>query len=306
MSKSLATRQFSDGDLRSYVTGIASPDLQHDIEAAVDIESSLADRIAALDPWSDVVRDAVGAIPVINSIDRVAQAYAEAVATTSRPVIAAARNTAGWYWATALGVLGAGFAWWFLTQREIETLPPMPAVETTIPQTVLPPQDKTKSLGETAPLVSENAPAKDPTWRDAVTDYVKLMTAETFTTKQSPDQIRISLDAAQKAVGVDVSQLVRRVPDLAFQRAEILVLNGRPLVQLAFLDAKQNVVAICVLSRKVKPANLPADTLSPTKAETVKDHSVVHWDYNTHGFLVISRDSTENVMAIAKRVAVPL
>jgi anti-sigma factor RsiW len=302
----MTTRNFSREELTSYVSGQAAPKLEAEIEKAAELDPGLADRILTLDPWTRTVREAVGAIPITQGAERAAQAFARAVERTSEGVKTSADTSRPVSWSSlASAFLAGAIASWALMQFGTSETPDLPDPPSPIQQQPAPP---TKPPGRTENVpVAANSAKPEPTWRDAVAGYVRLMTPETFTSApQSQEQAIAALASAQKSVGVDVATLVTRVPDLTFQRAEVLTLNGRPLVQLAFLDKQQNVVAICVLSRKAKPETLPPDTLSSLKPETVSGHSIVSWDYNTHGFLVISKDKPESVLEIAKQVARPI
>jgi hypothetical protein len=298
MSDTANTRIFSQNELQQYLAGTAAPSLASAIERAADIDPSIAERIAALDPWAVPVREAAQSFPIGNGDARAQEAFERAAAETSpasAEIVVPRSNPNVWYLA-GVAVLSA-LAAWGATRLVMDQPSPAPT-----PVKIETPQPKPPGQTDQTPVA-----AKDPTWRDAVASYVRLMTPETLTsTALTAEQQTAGLAAAAKHVGVDVGNIVARVPDLKFQRAEVLTLNGRPLVQLAFLDQANQVVAICVLSRKAKPESLPADTVSQPKPEAVSGQNIVSWDYNTHGFLVIGKDAPEKIMAIAQKIAVAI
>jgi hypothetical protein len=55
---------FSNAELQSYVNDTAALELRAAIENAANIDPTLADRIAAIDPWMNTVASAVDALPI--------------------------------------------------------------------------------------------------------------------------------------------------------------------------------------------------------------------------------------------------
>jgi hypothetical protein len=284
---------FSELDLKSYVEGSAPEELQMAILKAVDADENLAERIAALDPWAGAVKGAVQALPIDQDIGRISAALVNAVARTGGSVPPrSSGDRTGWAILASVGALAAilaGIVAWSIMSAD-KAAPPAPPVQQPKPATEPP-----KPAGPQPDLIA-GQPVSPPSWLQAVADYVKLMTPQTLSlAAQNPEQLERSLAAANSASGLKLESLVQRFPDLKLQRAEILELNGRPLVQLAFLDAANEVVAICVLTRKARPDGLPENTRSPLKSAALANLNVVSWDYNTHGFLVIGK-ATDNAL----------
>jgi hypothetical protein len=294
------SRHFTTDELQRYVNDTADLSLRAAIETAANDDPSLADRIAALDPWTDVVGPSVQSLPMTADVEQMAQAYASAASThaaaQAKATLLKTVLPVGFAVALAVGALGA----YVMSSQRSESPTPTP-------QMIEQPQPmpaETKPAGE-APPQDLVAQAK-PTWLNAVADYVKLMTPKTFAVQESQDQLQSDLAAFDAELGIAARHLIDSVPELKFQRAEILQLNGRPLGQLAFLDADNNVIAICVISRKARPEGLAENTVSALKETELQGLNIVTWDHNTHGYLVIGKTAPAALKAMAEKLSLKI
>jgi hypothetical protein len=289
-------RQFTIDELQRYVNDTADLTLRAAIETAANDDPSLADRIANLDPWRDVVGPVVDAVPITTDSEQMVQALTNAASThaaaQAKATLLKTVLPAGLAVALAAGLLGA---YVMLAVKPDTQAPVPPVIEQPQPKPV-----ETKPAGD-APPQDLVAQAK-PTWLNAVADYVKLMTPKTFASQESPEELQAALAAFDAELGVEARKLINSVPELKLQRAELLQLNGRPLGQLAFLDADNNVIAICVISRKARPEGLAENTVSAPKEAELQGLNIVSWDHNTHGYLVIGKTTPATLGAMAEKL----
>jgi hypothetical protein len=288
-------KTFSAAELQSYVNDTANMELRAAIEAAANENPMLAEQIAAFDPWSGAVAEAVEHVQLSPSL---AQTYADAATQQAASwaksmILKVVLPVAG---ATILAALLVG-GYFFTAESRKE--PPLSIQQQPAPAETKPVE--LKPAGESTPqdLVAQ---AK-PTWLNAVADYVQLMTPKTFATPLPEAEMRKALALLDAELGEPVSGMVARIPELELRRAEILQFNGMPLGQLAFLDAQGEVVAFCIMARKARPANLPENTVSDLKQSAKQGLNIVSWDHNSHAYLVIGKSKPGELLSLAKKLS---
>ena len=85
-----------------------------------------------------------------------------------------------------------------------------------------------------------------PTWVDTVASYHALYVTETLGgAEQPPEVVETVLQSAQAMLGVDLRPATT-LPGLNFKRAQILAIDGQPLLQMAYLDEAGLPFAFCV------------------------------------------------------------
>lgn len=140
-------------------------------------------------------------------------------------------------------------------------------------------------------------------WVQAVASYVRLMTSETLEqTGQSRGEIRARLAAMSQRFGVDMEAVQRSVGNLALKRVDILQLNGRPLLQLGFVDADGNPLAVCIILRAGGGPGKESPVAPRFRSEDAMGLNAVHWDRQPLGFLVIGRGSSSRMLDAAQRI----
>lgn len=83
-------------------------------------------------------------------------------------------------------------------------------------------------------------------WVDTVASYQALYVTETLRgATQTPDMSETVLQTAQDLLGVDLRGATH-IAGLTFKRAQILAIDGKPLIQMAYLDADGTPFAFCV------------------------------------------------------------
>jgi hypothetical protein len=261
-----------DAALRRYLGGAGGAGEARRIEAALaGGDAALEARLQALDPLRPQMEGAAAALLAAAPADRLAGLLQAAVAQRA-PVrrlrvlrLAAAA-------AVLLAALGAGL-WW--------------------------------QAGRFAPAGQQvaEAPAAtaQPAWTTVVAGYVRLFSAETFrAAPMTGDQLAAALQAGATATGRDLAAIVAGLPDWRLARVELLALDGRPLVQLSFLDPAERVVTVCVLARTAAQNPAPARRLAAEGME------IVAWAEGLHGVMVIGRLPAAEVLALSARLGAPV
>ena len=105
-------------------------------------------------------------------------------------------------------------------------------------------------------------PAPKPGWKAVVASYQSLYSDETLMVETiTAAQVASQLAAVSTALGTDITQLPQ-VQGLDFKRAQVLGFNGKPLVQIAFTRADGTPVALCIIAAKSKDAKaMAAETI---------------------------------------------
>lgn len=130
-------------------------------------------------------------------------------------------------------------------------------------------------------------------WRDAVVDYMRLYTNETFALpKPQPEVAAAQLRAVGARVGATLSPDKVALPDLAFKTAFSLAYEGDPLGELAYTDPAGAPVLVCVIADKSGNA--------PIKVEKRDDFTLASWSRDGRGYLVIGRISAERARSLAQ------
>lgn len=133
-------------------------------------------------------------------------------------------------------------------------------------------------------------------WRQAVAEYWSLTTPETLALAPTAERATAELRAASDKLGVDLSGAPDAFPGLSFRGAQLFDFQGRPLVQIAYLDPQHGPIAYCVIARPDQ-----AD-IAPT-TETLDGFTIVHWASGGQGRLLIGRAPAERLQALAQKVA---
>ncbi|MGI9383783.1 MAG: anti-sigma factor family protein [Methyloligellaceae bacterium] len=142
---------------------------------------------------------------------------------------------------------------------------------------------------ETGPVLS-HAEA----WRQAVADYQALYTYPTLANQpDSAEAHERDLARVSRAIGVELPLDAVSVAPLKFKRAQILQFQGRPLVQLAYLNGRKPFAFCIVRSNAADKA---------PKLEVRKGLTIVHWARDDRSYMVIGVVSEEEANRIAKEL----
>lgn len=136
-------------------------------------------------------------------------------------------------------------------------------------------------------------PASTQNWVDTVASYQALYVTETLAGKlQSPEVTQTVLTRAENLLGVDL-QGVLDIDGLTFKRAQMLSLDGAPLVQMAYLDAQGQPFAFCLTARNTDDQ---AD-----QSRMSFDLATASWIENGVGFVLVGGQDGETTREIAAK-----
>jgi anti-sigma factor RsiW len=279
------TPTFTDIELRAYLEGTDSAEQRARIDAALETDDALCERLAALDEWMDALAPAFAtmragapaldvAVPpetASNDGDKIVQL------PPRRPAV-----RTGVPWSAALAAcLVFAFGGAFLGRLVLPLTPAQP------PDIV----------------VADVPPVPPPGWNDAVAAYTRLYTAQTYSgLSPTPEQIGEMLATAGASVGLDLANAAQ-VDGLRLRHTEILSLDGKPLIKLGYSDSAGEPVTVCVLLRpNVQPDGKPISFRTAQSA----GQTVVLWDVQPRGFLVIGRQDEATLRGYAEAVSARL
>lgn len=132
------------------------------------------------------------------------------------------------------------------------------------------------------------------TWLQAVAEYWRFTTVKTLALVPSPDLAASQLQLASTALGLPLAP--RTIAgDGAFRGAQLYAFEGKPLVQIAYLDPDYGPIAFCIIRNGAK------DSIAPTTTE-IEGFSIVHWQAGGYGRMLIGRAPAQHLEALAERL----
>ena len=241
---------YSNETLINFLNGTLAEDTARAIETALETDIELGERMMSLDSFATPVREVMETIP---SQERIERLQAELVTVTT-PV--STPKPTGWGWqkmaaSVALGLIAGLSANAYLSA----------------PQTT------------------------KPSWRMEVANYQALYVPQTVAHLQiEQDSLRGQFERASDAVNLNLPQdALGDVSDLTLARAQVLGFSGKPLIQIAYKDAKGMPIALCIIA---KPNAEPKNS---TKFEVLQGMPSATWETSTHQFLLIGDAEQENI-----------
>ncbi len=138
-------------------------------------------------------------------------------------------------------------------------------------------------------------PAERETWLQAVAEYWRFTTAETLALAPSADLAASQLQLASTALGLPLTPDAIVAGDAPFRGAQLYGFEGKPLVQIAYLDPDYGPIAFCIIR------NGAAKNSAPETAE-IEGFSVVHWQEDGYGRMLIGRAPVARLEALAGRL----
>jgi anti-sigma factor RsiW len=131
-----------------------------------------------------------------------------------------------------------------------------------------------------AALVTMNIGGDKDDWSQAVVDYMRLYTPETFAGLKPDEATQAAIVGAVAArLGVHVTPEKLSLPGLAFKTAFVLSYDDSPLGEFAFADAAGTPYLFCVLADSSAP--------QPLHQEKRGDYTLATWGRDGKQFLVI-------------------
>ncbi|MBN9432097.1 MAG: hypothetical protein J0I45_06625 [Bosea sp.] len=150
-------------------------------------------------------------------------------------------------------------------------------------------------IGYGLALRQAEVPAERETWLQAVAEYWRFTTAETLALAPSPDLAASQLQLASTALGLPLAPGTITAGDAPFRGAQLYAFEGKPLVQIAYLDPDYGPIAFCIIR------NGASENRAPIATE-IEGFSVVHWQEGGYGRMLIGRAPARHLDALAERL----
>jgi hypothetical protein len=133
-------------------------------------------------------------------------------------------------------------------------------------------------------------------WRDVVAAYVRLYTPQTLSNIPDDPSLRArELAEVGRIIGLDLSAETLDMPGMVLKRSQILEYDRTPLAEINYLDPRGWPLALCIV-----PSSQPA---RGPRMEIRRDLNLAFWNDGRHGFVVTGRQSSSNLMEIARSLA---
>lgn len=273
--------QFTDNDLKAYLLGHASDDLSKAIEAAVDSDPSLVDRLESMDDFGEAMRPASDAWLSEAPDARLQNLFDEAITTTpddvpnrnvvSMPFERARRRRS---MPLTVGAAAAGLILGFLSGVVVTS------DDKTEPRWI--PAGEVGSSGQQASL---------PPWGQTIVAYAAILPTEasvTFDGKSSTERQREQID-------VDLDALAA-AHDLSVQRVESLTVDARPLT-MAILTRGTDSSLVLALRRN------RGDAPSPSIEFEQLGQRIAYRASSSHEMLLSTADTSVKLSGLADAMA---
>ena len=132
-------------------------------------------------------------------------------------------------------------------------------------------------------------------WRASVAEYMALYTPQTLENLSADHASHIAqLNGVGAQLGLPLSPEAVTLPGAEFRRAQILDYEGVVIGQLTYLDPRHGPLALCITASQ-KGAQ-------PVATEQRRGMNVVYWASLSHGFMLIGRNTFEDLQNMASRV----
>jgi hypothetical protein len=268
--------QPGDAEIVAYLDGELAPDERAAFVTRLEAEPELLARLTALDRSGTGIADAMAELkaraPKPRLDDIFAQALAEHGAASAgegpiRTSPQAKLSTRQLIAASICLVLLGGIASEYLRSPQ------------------LPPGGQSVESAETR---------QSEDWLQAVAEYWVLTTEDTLALQRSAEQAAAQLEHASDKLGINLVDVPERLTGLSFRGVQLFSFNGKPLVQMAFLDPEHGPIAYCVIS-DAGSGEIPRTT------ETLEGFTIVHWARDGQARLLIGRAPVARLEALAER-----
>jgi anti-sigma factor RsiW len=139
---------------------------------------------------------------------------------------------------------------------------------------------------------SEATGESENDWRQAVAEYISLYSPDTLTAipdDAAPRQGELTLVGSKLGAALPLEQI--SLPGLTLKRAQLLEYDKKPLAQLAYLDSKSGVVALCIYG------DGHAD--SAATSERRAGLNIVHWSAHGRAFMLVGHAEMPELQRLA-------
>ena len=138
----------------------------------------------------------------------------------------------------------------------------------------------------------EVASDSEDEWRQAVAQYMSLYTPETIVgISDDPSHMERELAVVGAKIGVHLPPSQVSLPGVALKRAQILQYDGKPLGQVAYLDPRDGVMALCIYADS-------HEDIAPTTEQRV-GLNIVHWAAHGRAFMLVGRKAMPELRDLA-------
>lgn len=240
----------SDEELVQYLDGQLPPERVRAIDAALQTDADLANRMAGMQIDTQALRDAFE--PLLAQAPAFSSQRVDERTDDQQPVdVPAAETHAG----DATG--GGSVRWLPLAASVLLAL----------------------AVGFGAARYVERT-GQPVHWHQAVVDYQQLYTTDTLPMDDPGESIvRSQLAAVSKTSGLQISPDMVQLPGLTFKRAQTLGHDGKPLVQLAFADRNGAPVALCFM---------PIEASTKPQSARIDGMNTVSWANGRYSFILVA------------------
>jgi anti-sigma factor RsiW len=138
----------------------------------------------------------------------------------------------------------------------------------------------------------EVASDRDDDWRQAVAEYMSLYTPETLSSIPEdaiPKERELAVVGEKLGIGLPLAKI--SLPGLALKRAQLLKYDGSPLGQIAYLDPKDGVLALCIYADDHK------DRVQGTEQRA--GLNIVHWASHGRAFMLVGHKAMPELQELA-------
>jgi anti-sigma factor RsiW len=147
------------------------------------------------------------------------------------------------------------------------------------------------SPGASPPPTAQVAP-----WIRAVADYQQMYSRATLANlNENTELSRRVMDDLRVNDGMKVAVPDLRSAGLTFKRVQRLSFHDRPVVQMVYLPAQGEPIAVCA-TPDARPDQMP-------HAEQIGEMRTVAWRHGSVGYVLLGRGSTEELMELGRRIA---
>jgi anti-sigma factor RsiW len=261
-----------DTVLLAYVDGELTPEQRAEVEAALAQSRALADRVVAL-------RSSI--LPYAAAFHR--QAIASVPQSLSERVNDLIRVTSAADLGEATRVRGRVASWRFATQS---AAPWRIAVAAFVAGVVL--------CAGVLQLQSRQHPTA-PEWVQSVASYQELYARQTLANIVEDHALTQRVIDDSRAAGVDAVVPDLRAAGLTFKRAQRLSFRGQELIQLVYLPASGDPVALCMMREKNRNSAPHLEELGPMHAAA--------WHAGDLGYVLVAKNSPIDLLALGRHVA---
>jgi len=271
---------FSDEELRSYLNGDLEADIIERIDASLEQDDILVERLASLDEWYEIIPPAYELAGVTPSDTHLQSLMPQKGAKEHSDRIhryRSARPSRGfspsWRKLVYPSALAASLALAFMS-----------------------------GLGSASVIASLNSQheALGETWRSTVASYAGLYTEQTFAgTLSFPEQRELMLQHVSHASGLPLMGL-EHVDGLTLHGVQLLDFQGEALVKVDYVDENGQPLFFCILVK----LNDDGNTLPPAPSQVAEMNGLmaVSWRTMPNDYLVIGDQSASDIMRYSNAI----